>query len=902
MPKITQEPPSKTRAARFTDWPRGGRSRARRERPQALLRAGLAGLLLALGAGGAAQPLPPGAPQGWTGPGGFREWHVTLPPAPSPEEKEAAALFQELFEAATRREIGASASAEGAINVLMGGAAVTAGLLRPDEAAALGEEEVLLETYTPSARHEALGVAKQFILAYGTPESAAHAVHVFFREYLGMEWFAPDQRWAAPLRFSYPEFSLRQAPGFRVREVTPPGAWAGTKALAAYRAAHHLPATYRRGPFGAETLPLLAPAAAWGETTPEIFAADAEGLRAPDRGYCLSAPVLAEIVADALRRLIDAPAPGGGALWDRAGGHDNGRTWSVTEAEDARPCLCPECAALREAAESGAAPLLVLLNRVAAALTEAYPGRGLRVHGVFGGAARTPPRANPAGGPETLPRPELAIQLRTAECDFSRPLDDPDSPVNAAFRADLGGWSRIADALYIWDHAGSRRSPFAAFPNLAHLQRNIHLYDQYFVEGVYFEGWDAEQAAFSEWDALRGFLLARLLWNPDADTAELKRVFLQQRFERAAPAMSAYIDLLAAHVQEAGVHLDAHQDGRWFNADLVDAAQAIFDEALSLPLTPEVRRRVQAARIPVWHAAAHCPPRIAVEEDRLRFTRPPMLERGALEELLRDIEGGAEGPAKTLSPASQAWLDGGWPPREEAHAFHALARPDRALWVAPGLHGAAVRWREQGIELLHAHAAEGAGLWTVWRESAEGPAPLEAAFEVAERHPDRLRLVARLANGLELTQEFALTPDGVRHSLRARNASDRPIAMCASAGPALHLPAPDALPAIYQDDGAGGWTPIPLPRDPLGRPRAGMTLPAAEDARWAIVLPGSGARAVFSAESEALEAPRIAIDAAAGTQSALLLFRLLHSSEALAPDEERTLALHAAVLPDAPDS
>ena len=57
------------------------------------------------------------------------------------------------------------------------------------------------------------------------------------------------------------------------------------------------------------------------------------------------------------------------------------------------------------------------------------------------------------------------MRLCSIECNFREPLDNPDIAANAAFAADIRGWAKQADRLYIWDYVTDFAHFIQPFPN-----------------------------------------------------------------------------------------------------------------------------------------------------------------------------------------------------------------------------------------------------------------------------------------------------------------------------------------------------------------------------------------------------------------------------------------------------
>ena len=104
-------------------------------------------------------------------------------------------------------------------------------------------------------------------------------------------------------------------------------------------------------------------------------------------------------------------------------------------------------------------------------------------------------------------------------------------------------------------------------------------------------------------EPLRAYVLAKLLWNPDADVQKHINEFANACYGKAAPKILAYLDTIHRPVREQGRHIHIFDSPKsaYLSADVMDAGERLLDEAEQLAENDEVRFRVQVARLPVWY-------------------------------------------------------------------------------------------------------------------------------------------------------------------------------------------------------------------------------------------------------------------------------------------------------------
>ncbi|MCL2514206.1 MAG: DUF4838 domain-containing protein, partial [Oscillospiraceae bacterium] len=149
------------------------------------------------------------------------------------------------------------------------------------------------------------------------------------------------------------------------------------------------------------------------------------------------------------------------------------------------------------------------VNAVAADIAEDYPDALIDTFAYQ--YTRTPPKL-------VKPLPNVIVRLCSIECCFAHSLDDPKcNYFNGAFAKDIKAWSEICNHLYIWDYTTDYGHYNCIFPNFGVLQKNIQFFVKYNAKGVYEEGNYNSHECNSEFAQLRGYLISRLLFNPDID-------------------------------------------------------------------------------------------------------------------------------------------------------------------------------------------------------------------------------------------------------------------------------------------------------------------------------------------------------------------------------------------------
>jgi hypothetical protein len=101
---------------------------------------------------------------------------------------------------------------------------------------------------------------------------------------------------------------------------------------------------------------------------------------------------------------------------------------------------------------------------------------------------------------------------------------------------------------------------------------------------------------------LRAFVLARLLWDPEADVDELVNDFMHGYYGRAGQQIREYFDLLHARLTpETHIHLGLAPDDPVFSDEFIARAETIFDRAEIVADDDDIKRRVELARLQIMY-------------------------------------------------------------------------------------------------------------------------------------------------------------------------------------------------------------------------------------------------------------------------------------------------------------
>lgn len=422
------------------------------------------------------------------------------------------------------------------------------------------------------------------IILGGSQRGTMYGVMAFLENELGIRFYAPDVT-SAPKknRFSFRHLRFSDAPGIRVRNDYYFTAFDPTWAA---RNRVNGALTTREQPGGLEsywavhTFYPLVPPAEYFDAHPEYYSL-LNGKRTHELGQlCLTNPEVLDVLTERLKQQMRENP---GYL-----------IYSVSQNDWYNPCQCEACQAIvaREGSESG--PLLQFVNQVAERIEAEFPDKFIGTLAYQ--YTRKPPK-------HIRPRENVVVRLCSIECCFAH--DFTSCPQNAEFLEDLRGWAKVAPRIYIWDYIVGFGNYVMPFPNYGVLQPNIQTFRDNNAIGIMEQA--ASQCLGADFCELKAYLVAKLLWNPDADVDTLVNDFMYGYYGRAGQYVRAYFDLTQALVTP-----DTHF-GIWiqpsnpiYTQAFIDESTKLLDQAERVAETPEMLARVERTRMPLlyltcWH-------------------------------------------------------------------------------------------------------------------------------------------------------------------------------------------------------------------------------------------------------------------------------------------------------------
>jgi len=441
-------------------------------------------------------------------------------------------------------------------------------------------------------------VHPHLVIAGGRLRGTMYGVYTFL-ESLGCRWFAPGVSRIPKLeRLSVSPMDEEQIPVLEYREPyyteAFDGDWAArNKANGSAQRLDEARGGKIKYSHFVHTFYSIIPPDKYFKEHPEYFS-EIDGKRTADRAQlCLTNPDVLRITIETVKRWIEESP--------------DAMIFSVSQNDWGGWCQCPECRKVDEEEGSHSGTVIRFVNKVAEAIEKEYPDKFIDTLAYQ--YTRKPPK-------HVKPRKNVIVRLCSIECCFSHPLDE--CPEDRSFVDDIRGWSKITDRLYVWDYVTNFAHYIMPFPNLFSLKPNVEFFVEHSVKGIFEEG-NYSRGGNGEFAALRAYMLAKILWNPDCDDRGVMQEFLEGYYGKAAPFIRDYIELIHREVPGRGIHFHIFDPPSKLDLsdEVIAEAERLFDEAEGAVSDGDTLMRVKLARLPIWYVRMETAEKLTPQLERI---------------------------------------------------------------------------------------------------------------------------------------------------------------------------------------------------------------------------------------------------------------------------------------------
>ncbi len=262
------------------------------------------------------------------------------------------------------------------------------------------------------------------------------------------------------------------------------------------------------------------------ETNPEYFALH-NGIRQNEQ-LCLTNEDVYNLVLSEVMTLLEEKHNPDASL----------QIISLTQGDsgaDAKMCQCKNCKAIDDKNGSHSGTMITFVNRIADAVKNAGYNNVAIDTFAYRYTRKAPSKVVPADN--------VIVRLCTIECCFAHPLDDAGCTENVELMTDLTAWSEICDRIYVWDYVTNYAHTLGIFPDFGVLQRNIQVFYENNVVGIYEEGNYYMTECDGEFGELRAYLLSKLMQNPYIDYDSCMNEFLEAYYGKGWQNIRQFIDM-----------------------------------------------------------------------------------------------------------------------------------------------------------------------------------------------------------------------------------------------------------------------------------------------------------------------------------------------------------------------
>ena len=417
-------------------------------------------------------------------------------------------------------------------------------------------------------------------VAGGGERGILYAVYNFLEKHIGVRWFSPTVEYLPEKSdLDLTGIKMQGKPFFRIRNVyrrpqaEDQGHFSARNRLNQEGEWPILAAKYGSGvDFGSPShchsiQHGYFPMEKFFKTNPEYYAI-VDGKRNGSLWFgqiCYSRPGLAEELIAKLKEFI---------LADEAVAKSKGqappRIYDISINDSRNFCECPQCAE-KVAKYNASGTVLLVLNKVAAALAEFRPDYTLQTLGYF---ATTEP---PKGG--VKPAKNLVVRVCNTETFLHVPITHP---LNEKYRKQVESWAAQVHELFPWEYSitygnGAGRLPYPSEFNIAD---NMRFYAANKGIGIFFEH---ENPDFNDLYDCKVWMEAKLMEDPQLQTEDLMKDFCSKFYGPAGKYILQYRNALREASLRNNAKVDYFfpyaEDFRYLNWETMKSCQKIAVEA-----------------------------------------------------------------------------------------------------------------------------------------------------------------------------------------------------------------------------------------------------------------------------------------------------------------------------------
>jgi len=323
-------------------------------------------------------------------------------------------------------------------------------------------------------------------------------------------------------------------------------------------------------PTFAHTMQLFLPPEEYFSKHPEYYG-EIFGVRRPDQ-LCLSNPDVLKIVEDKITKYLKE-TPGVKII-------------DISHNDTGGYCECEKCSVIDIPEGSKMASLLVFINKIAAKFQKQYPDLVFTTL-AYGGTVKPPKTIRPAKNVMITLCTDLHWNYVCMPIWDTKQFDDY-----------MKGWHKLGARFTIWDYPIYYTKFLMPVLNMERMCADNQYYVENGATGIMQEAANTTSYGVDR-GIMRGWVLAKQMWDPSLDVSNLIRDFTYGYYGPAAEPMMAYQDMMS------GLEYNYYKEHRWLTNIEELYTDSFINKSWGILLSartkakgdPEVTRRVEVSML-----------------------------------------------------------------------------------------------------------------------------------------------------------------------------------------------------------------------------------------------------------------------------------------------------------------
>lgn len=256
-------------------------------------------------------------------------------------------------------------------------------------------------------------------------------------------------------------------------------------------------------------------------------------------------------------------------LMKEMGKNPNQKVWSISQTDNEIYCHCDLCEPRHKAGNGFVETLMPFVNRFA----KDFPDKTISTLAY-----------RQSIHPSKFVKPLPNVEIMLCYTHLNRAIPISTGPQNAKmFRDITDSWLRQTQNIFVWDYEVNYMNTLSPFPNFSVLQPNIQYFSDKNLKKVFIEGTGYQKSEFNE---LKCYLIAKLLWNPDIDLLKIQNEFIDAFYGPAAPEIKEYIAAMENEVSKSNAVVDVWADpvlnkDNFLSSDNINKYRQILNRGLA---------------------------------------------------------------------------------------------------------------------------------------------------------------------------------------------------------------------------------------------------------------------------------------------------------------------------------